>query len=139
MLQIDWRDPWLAVLLTFHIAITITALMTRNHANFQIILFLVLRKFISDQSPLITLVSSACYRKPIFVFSASGLFLGKHQRGCCNKLDVCISIQLKLVIKYLFFFPPVLIMLMVFTGFSLGSNILIRRVYSYPSFSRYLF
>jgi len=44
-LQIDWRDPWLAVLLTFHIAITMTALMTRNHANFQIILFLVLRKY----------------------------------------------------------------------------------------------
>ncbi|RLU22773.1 hypothetical protein DMN91_005051 [Ooceraea biroi] len=40
--KIDWRDPWLAVLLTFHIAITMTALMTRNHANFQIILFLVL-------------------------------------------------------------------------------------------------
>ncbi|XP_032666856.1 transmembrane protein 18 [Odontomachus brunneus] len=40
--SIDWRDPWLAVLLTFHIAITMTALMTRNHANFQIILFLVL-------------------------------------------------------------------------------------------------
>ncbi|CAL1682128.1 unnamed protein product [Lasius platythorax] len=40
--SIDWRDPWLAVLLTFHIAITMTAVMTRNHANFQIILFLVL-------------------------------------------------------------------------------------------------
>ncbi|KAG5333358.1 TMM18 protein, partial [Acromyrmex heyeri] len=40
--SIDWRDPWLAALLTFHIAITMTALMTRNHANFQIILFLVL-------------------------------------------------------------------------------------------------
>nr|KAF7431613.1 hypothetical protein H0235_004537 [Vespula pensylvanica] len=42
LLQIDWRDPWLALLLTFHIAVTMTALMTRNHANFQIILFLVL-------------------------------------------------------------------------------------------------
>jgi transmembrane protein 18 len=40
--SIDWRDPWLAALLTFHVAITMTALMTRNHANFQIILFLVL-------------------------------------------------------------------------------------------------
>ncbi|XP_012223753.1 transmembrane protein 18 [Linepithema humile] len=40
--SIDWRDPWLAVLITFHIAITLTALMTRNHANFQIILFLTL-------------------------------------------------------------------------------------------------
>ncbi|XP_039314079.1 transmembrane protein 18 isoform X1 [Solenopsis invicta] len=40
--SIDWRDPWLAALLTFHVAVTMTALMTRNHANFQIILFLVL-------------------------------------------------------------------------------------------------
>ncbi|XP_058795564.1 transmembrane protein 18 [Phymastichus coffea] len=40
--SIDWRDPWLALLLTFHIAVTMTALMTRNHANFQILLFLVL-------------------------------------------------------------------------------------------------
>lgn len=42
LLSIEWRDPWLAILLTFHIAITMTAVMTRNHANFQIILFLVL-------------------------------------------------------------------------------------------------
>ncbi|XP_043466235.1 transmembrane protein 18 [Leptopilina heterotoma] len=42
LLSIEWRDPWLAILLTFHVAITMTALMTRNHANFQIILFLIL-------------------------------------------------------------------------------------------------
>lgn len=40
--SIEWRDPWLAILLTFHIAVTTTALMTRNHANFQILLFLIL-------------------------------------------------------------------------------------------------
>ncbi|XP_012270139.1 transmembrane protein 18 isoform X1 [Orussus abietinus] len=40
--SIEWRDPWLAILLTFHIAVTMTAVMTRNHANFQIILFLAL-------------------------------------------------------------------------------------------------
>lgn len=40
--SIEWRDPWLALLLTFHVVITMTALMTRNHANFQIILFLAL-------------------------------------------------------------------------------------------------
>ena len=40
--SIEWRDPWLALLLTFHIAVTMTALMTRNHANFQIMLFLAL-------------------------------------------------------------------------------------------------
>ncbi|XP_011308045.1 transmembrane protein 18 isoform X2 [Fopius arisanus] len=40
--QIEWRDPWLALLLIFHVAVTMTALMTRNHANFQILLFLVL-------------------------------------------------------------------------------------------------
>ncbi|XP_012270140.1 transmembrane protein 18 isoform X2 [Orussus abietinus] len=42
VLPIEWRDPWLAILLTFHIAVTMTAVMTRNHANFQIILFLAL-------------------------------------------------------------------------------------------------
>ncbi|XP_043527088.1 transmembrane protein 18 isoform X1 [Frieseomelitta varia] len=42
LIRIEWRDPWLALLLTFHIAITMTALMTRNHANFQIMLFLAL-------------------------------------------------------------------------------------------------
>ncbi|XP_017766987.1 PREDICTED: transmembrane protein 18 isoform X2 [Eufriesea mexicana] len=41
-LNIEWRDPWLVFLLIFHIAITMTALMTRNHANFQIVLFLAL-------------------------------------------------------------------------------------------------
>ncbi|XP_063976299.1 transmembrane protein 18-like isoform X2 [Diachasmimorpha longicaudata] len=40
--SIEWRDPWLALLLVFHVAVTMTALMTRNHANFQILLFLVL-------------------------------------------------------------------------------------------------
>ncbi|GAB1868827.1 Transmembrane protein 18 [Camponotus japonicus] len=40
--SIDWRDPWLAALIIFHIVVTMTVLMTRNHANFQIILFLVL-------------------------------------------------------------------------------------------------
>ncbi|XP_017766986.1 PREDICTED: transmembrane protein 18 isoform X1 [Eufriesea mexicana] len=40
--SIEWRDPWLVFLLIFHIAITMTALMTRNHANFQIVLFLAL-------------------------------------------------------------------------------------------------
>ncbi|XP_015509824.1 transmembrane protein 18 [Neodiprion pinetum] len=40
--SIEWRDPWLAILLTFHVAVTTTALMTRNHANFQILLFLIL-------------------------------------------------------------------------------------------------
>lgn len=40
--SIEWRDPWLGLLLTFHVAVTMTALMTRNHANFQIVLFLAL-------------------------------------------------------------------------------------------------
>ncbi|XP_063976301.1 transmembrane protein 18-like isoform X3 [Diachasmimorpha longicaudata] len=42
LIVIEWRDPWLALLLVFHVAVTMTALMTRNHANFQILLFLVL-------------------------------------------------------------------------------------------------
>ncbi|KAL7295976.1 hypothetical protein TKK_0010534 [Trichogramma kaykai] len=40
--SIEWRDPWLMLLVVFHIGITMTALLTRNYANFQILLFLVL-------------------------------------------------------------------------------------------------
>lgn len=40
--SIDWRDPWLIALFTFHIAITMMALLTRNYGNFQALLFFIL-------------------------------------------------------------------------------------------------
>ncbi|GLV45781.1 Transmembrane protein 18 [Carabus blaptoides fortunei] len=40
--SIDWKDPWLIGLLTFHIIVTLMALLTRNYGNFQVVLFLVL-------------------------------------------------------------------------------------------------
>lgn len=46
--QIDWFDPWLIGLIAFHICITSTALLTRNCGNFQVFLFLVLRKYIEQ-------------------------------------------------------------------------------------------
>lgn len=40
--NIDWRDPLLIGIVLFHIAVTLTALLTRNHSNFQVLLFLIL-------------------------------------------------------------------------------------------------
>ncbi|RZC33838.1 transmembrane protein 18, partial [Asbolus verrucosus] len=37
--SIDWRDPWLIGLFTFHITIFIMAIFTRNYGNFQALLF----------------------------------------------------------------------------------------------------
>ncbi|KAJ3655581.1 hypothetical protein Zmor_014704 [Zophobas morio] len=37
--SIDWRDPWLIALFTFHITIFIMAIFTRNYGNFQALLF----------------------------------------------------------------------------------------------------
>lgn len=42
LMSIDWRDPWLIVLIALHLLTTTIALLTRNHGNFQIMLFLVL-------------------------------------------------------------------------------------------------
>ncbi|XP_069698209.1 transmembrane protein 18 [Periplaneta americana] len=40
--SVDWHDPWLAGLIIFHIVITLMTLLTRNHSNFQVLLFLTL-------------------------------------------------------------------------------------------------
>uniref|UniRef100_U5EGA6 Transmembrane protein 18 n=1 Tax=Corethrella appendiculata TaxID=1370023 RepID=U5EGA6_9DIPT len=40
--SIDWYDPWLIGLISFHIIITSTALLTRNYSNFQVFLFFIL-------------------------------------------------------------------------------------------------
>lgn len=45
MFQIDWRDPWLIGLFTFHISIFMMAILTRNYGNFQALLFFCLCKF----------------------------------------------------------------------------------------------
>lgn len=42
--QIDFRDPWLIVLMGFHMIITTLTLMTRRNCNVQVFLFLVLSK-----------------------------------------------------------------------------------------------
>ncbi|KPJ11898.1 Transmembrane protein 18 [Papilio machaon] len=39
---IEWRDPWLIALLSFHILVTFTCFSTRNYGNFQVILFITL-------------------------------------------------------------------------------------------------
>lgn len=40
--NIEWHDPWIIGLVTFHIVITLMAILTRNHGNFQVVLFLML-------------------------------------------------------------------------------------------------
>ncbi|CAH1396943.1 unnamed protein product [Nezara viridula] len=40
--DIDWREPFVIGIVIFHIAVTLTALLTRNHGNFQLVLFLAL-------------------------------------------------------------------------------------------------
>uniref|UniRef100_A0A6B2EFV4 Transmembrane protein 18 n=1 Tax=Phlebotomus kandelakii TaxID=1109342 RepID=A0A6B2EFV4_9DIPT len=40
--SIDWYDPLLMALISFHILITLATLFTRNHGNFQVVLFLLL-------------------------------------------------------------------------------------------------
>ncbi|PSN38165.1 hypothetical protein C0J52_14546 [Blattella germanica] len=40
--SIDWHDPWLVGLIIFHVIITLMTLLTRNHSNFQVLLFLAL-------------------------------------------------------------------------------------------------
>ncbi|XP_066142228.1 transmembrane protein 18 [Euwallacea fornicatus] len=40
--SIDWKDPWLIGLFTFHLSIFMMALLTRNYGNFQALLFFIL-------------------------------------------------------------------------------------------------
>lgn len=42
LVSIEWRDPCMVALITFHIVVTSMVLLTRNHSNFQIILFFIL-------------------------------------------------------------------------------------------------
>lgn len=40
--NIDWHDPWLVGLIFFHVVVTLMTLLTRNHGNFQVLLFFIL-------------------------------------------------------------------------------------------------
>ncbi|XP_034230850.1 transmembrane protein 18 [Thrips palmi] len=42
LVSIEWRDPCMVALIAFHVIVTSTVLLTRNHSNFQIILFFIL-------------------------------------------------------------------------------------------------
>ncbi|XP_017773255.1 PREDICTED: transmembrane protein 18 [Nicrophorus vespilloides] len=37
--SIEWRDPWIIALFSFHLTITLMALLTRNYGNLQALLF----------------------------------------------------------------------------------------------------
>ncbi|XP_074038710.1 transmembrane protein 18 isoform X2 [Leptinotarsa decemlineata] len=38
-MHIEWKDPWIIALFTFHISIFMMAILTRNYGNFQALLF----------------------------------------------------------------------------------------------------
>ncbi|KAI5705107.1 hypothetical protein M8J76_016473 [Diaphorina citri] len=40
--NLDWQDPWIIGLVSFHVFITLTTFSTRNNSNIQIVLFVVL-------------------------------------------------------------------------------------------------
>lgn len=40
--NVDWYDPWIMILILFHISITVITFVTRNRNNFQLVLFLLL-------------------------------------------------------------------------------------------------
>ncbi|XP_059615282.1 transmembrane protein 18 [Phlebotomus argentipes] len=40
--SIDWYDPLLMALISFHVLVTLATLLTRNHGNFQVVLFMLL-------------------------------------------------------------------------------------------------
>lgn len=45
--SIDWRDTWLYCLGLFHVAIVALSFLSRNMVNFQIVLFISLREYLS--------------------------------------------------------------------------------------------
>lgn len=72
--QIDWQDPWLIGLISFHVFTTFTALMTRNRINFQVLLFLTLRKYNAFHGSYLyddlIAVSMAYFSEPINEYAA---------------------------------------------------------------------
>ncbi|KAJ2944580.1 hypothetical protein O0L34_g3931 [Tuta absoluta] len=74
--SIEWRDPWLIALVSFHIIITFTCFSTRNYGNFQVILFmtLLLLVYFSESINEVAARNWALFSRQQY-FDSKGLFI----------------------------------------------------------------
>ncbi|KRT79162.1 hypothetical protein AMK59_6906, partial [Oryctes borbonicus] len=73
---VDWKDPWLIGLFTFHITITMMALLTRNYGNLQALLFffLILLVYFSESINEIASANWKMFSRQQY-FDSNGLFI----------------------------------------------------------------
>ncbi|XP_072383649.1 transmembrane protein 18 [Diabrotica undecimpunctata] len=74
--NIEWRDPWLIALFTFHISIFMMALLTRNYGNFQALLFfcLLLLVYFSESINKMASTNWKIFSRQQY-FDSNGLFI----------------------------------------------------------------
>ncbi|XP_018569341.1 transmembrane protein 18 [Anoplophora glabripennis] len=74
--SIDWRDPWLIGLFTFHISIFMMAILTRNYGNFQALLFfcLLLLVYFSESINKMASTNWKIFSRQQY-FDSNGLFI----------------------------------------------------------------
>lgn len=74
--NIEWRDPWLIALFTFHISIFMMALLTRNYGNFQALLFfcLLLLVYFSERINELASTNWKIFSRQQY-FDSNGLFI----------------------------------------------------------------
>ncbi|CAH1117989.1 unnamed protein product [Phaedon cochleariae] len=74
--SIEWRDPWLIALCTFHISIFMMAILTRNYGNFQALLFfcLLLLVYFSESINKLASTNWKIFSRQQY-FDSNGLFI----------------------------------------------------------------
>ncbi|KAI8427578.1 hypothetical protein MSG28_002076 [Choristoneura fumiferana] len=74
--SIEWRDPWLIALLSFHVIVTFTCFSTRNCGNFQVMLFitLLLLVYFSESINEVAAKNWALFSRQQY-FDSKGLFI----------------------------------------------------------------
>ncbi|XP_019769037.2 transmembrane protein 18 [Dendroctonus ponderosae] len=74
--NIEWRDPWLIGLFTFHLSICMMAILTRNYGNFQALLFffLLLLVYFSENINNLASTNWKIFSRQQY-FDSNGLFI----------------------------------------------------------------
>ncbi|XP_026469060.1 transmembrane protein 18-like [Ctenocephalides felis] len=74
--SIEWRDPWLIALILFHVTVLLTAVLTRNYGNFQVVLFflLLLMVYFSEQLNAYAALNWKVFSRQQY-FDSKGLFI----------------------------------------------------------------
>ncbi|CAG9771174.1 unnamed protein product [Ceutorhynchus assimilis] len=74
--RIDWKDPWLLGLCTFHFSIFMMAILTRQYGNFQALLFFILLLLVYFSENINTLASTnwKVFSRQQY-FDSNGLFI----------------------------------------------------------------